>query len=274
MLLATALLALLPADAPVSGSHPPLPFRPAQHAPYTIFNPKPRDEMRPISADRPDTTESAITVDPGHYQFEISFGEWSRERSRDAYIALQTNAKVGLTESVDFQILFNSYEFDDEPEGPDDEGFSDIQARLKVNLWGNDGGDSALAFFPYVKLPTGTGVSNDEVEGGLIIPFAAALTESIDLGLMAQFDAVYDEVVDDHNFEFLHTAAVGLPVAGDVATFLEYVGVAAEDDYQAGVNVGFTLQPTLDLIFDAGLRVGLSDDVDDLGAFFGATVRY
>ena len=46
---------------------------------YTLFSPTPRDMMRELAADRPDTTESPFTVDAGHYQFELSFAEWRKE---------------------------------------------------------------------------------------------------------------------------------------------------------------------------------------------------
>ena len=46
---------------------------------------------------------------------------------------------------------------------------------------------------PFVKIPTGTAVSNYEWEGGLIVPWSTTLTETIGLGLMAEFDYVYNE---------------------------------------------------------------------------------
>ncbi|MEM6675474.1 MAG: transporter [Planctomycetota bacterium] len=242
--------------------------------PYSLFNPSPRDRLRPLSADRPDTTESAITVDAGHYQFEVSLGDWARERREDVFIALQMNAKVGLTESIDLQLVFDSYVLEDSPDGEDGEGFGDFLIRTKLNVWGNDGGPSAFAFFPYIKIPTGSDVSNDELEGGLILPYARSLTDTLDLGLMAQFDAVYDEEEDDHDLEFLHTAVLGAPIAGDWGAFYEYVGIAAEDDYTASFNVGITNQPTPNLLLDAGVRVGITDDADDLGIFLGFTARY
>lgn len=39
---------------------------------YHLFNPTPQELMREMSTDRPDKTESAYTVDAGHYQIEMS----------------------------------------------------------------------------------------------------------------------------------------------------------------------------------------------------------
>ena len=80
------------------------------------------------------------------------------------------------------------------------DGFGDdTQIRLKINLWGNDGpqpgfGDTALAIMPFVKFPTGSGdLTNDHVEGGVILPLAVALPDEFGLGLMAEVDVVYNE---------------------------------------------------------------------------------
>ena len=37
------------------------------------------DDLRPLSTDRPDTTESAYTVDAGHFQFEMEMAAFTRD---------------------------------------------------------------------------------------------------------------------------------------------------------------------------------------------------
>ena len=38
--------------------------------PYNLFHPVPKNEMKEMATDRPDVTESAYTVAPGHFQIE------------------------------------------------------------------------------------------------------------------------------------------------------------------------------------------------------------
>jgi hypothetical protein len=45
---------------------------------YSLFNPIPKDQMRPFSIDRPDVTESPISVDAGHFQFEGDLYRWKK----------------------------------------------------------------------------------------------------------------------------------------------------------------------------------------------------
>ncbi len=56
--------------------HAPGPAEAEQPAPdksqYSLFNPTPRELWRPLSADRPDFTESPYTVDASAVQLEMS----------------------------------------------------------------------------------------------------------------------------------------------------------------------------------------------------------
>jgi hypothetical protein len=258
---------------------------------YTLVNPTPRGLMREMSTDRPDLTESPYTVDAGHVQFELSFFDYAHNdddgvRSESLAI-LPSNVKLGLLNNVDVQFVFTPYVREEIDGGEADdvtEGFSDdTQVRLKVNLWGNDGpapgrGDTALAIMPFVKFPTGSGdLSNDHVEGGVIVPLAIALPGDFGLGLMGEIDFVYDEADDDYGVAFVHTATIGHDIVGDLAGYIEYVGIAPHDaggTYQAIASVGLTYAVTDDWVLDAGATFGLSDSADDFTVFLGTSFRF
>ena len=244
---------------------------------YSLFHPVPEDRMRPLASDRPDATESPITVDSGHLQFEVSVVDWTRDRGRDRFVGLQTNAKVGLTQSTDLQLVVDPYVVEDGAAGSRAEGFGDVTTRLKWNLWGNDGGDTSFALLPFATFPVGGEVGGEvggsEVQGGLALPFASSLGE-ISLGLMASFDAVYDEAEDRHELEVLHTAVAGFTLDASTGAYLEYAGTAGADAYLATVNMGLTRTLSPDLVLDVGARVGLSSAADDLGLFVGFTRRF
>lgn len=247
----------------------PIPTEPSSVAAHTLFHPTPRSEWRQLAPDRPDTTESPITVDAGAWVVEASYFDWRRDGGDDTYTVMATNVKVGLTDRVDLQTVFDAYTWEDAGA----EGFSDVTLRLKYNVWGNDGGKTAFALFPFVKIPTDTAISNGEVEGGLILPFSTDLAEGIGLGLMAEFDAVHDGV-DDYDLEFVHSAVLGFDVTDRLGLFTEYVGVAGPGDYEACFSSGVTFSVTADLVFDTGVQVGLNDAAEDIGLFGGFTKRF
>ncbi|RYD47256.1 MAG: hypothetical protein EOP83_28295, partial [Verrucomicrobiaceae bacterium] len=71
------------------------------------------EELRPLSTDRPDTTESAYTVDAGHFQFEMEAIAWTRDGDEDSVSLGELNAKYGLNSSTDLQVVIPFYTHED-----------------------------------------------------------------------------------------------------------------------------------------------------------------
>ena len=144
---------------------------------------------------------------------------------------------------------------EDGPGGGRLRGGGDVTTRLKWNLWGNDGGDTALALLPYATFPGGGDVGGSELQGGLAVPFSTSAGD-VSVGLMASFDAVYDDDADRHRLEVLHTAVAGFELAERTGAYLEYAGTAGPGDYRASVNLGLTRALSRDAVVDVGARVG------------------
>ncbi len=270
--------ALAQAGAPPTGS---------DKSEFTLFNPTPRDLWRPMSADRPDVTESPKTVDAGAVQLEISFFEYLHDshntsaETADSLLLAFTNVKVGLLNNVDLQIVFAPYVRDETR--PDagtatvGEGFSDVVVRLKINFWGNDQGDTALGILPFIKIPTGTSVSNGRVEAGIALPFGWDISEKVGLGVMPQLDLVYNEATGTHDIGLLFSTVLGFEIWGPVAGYVEYVGIAffnGGDDHESLLSFGGTYEVTPNAVLDVGARVGLNRSANDLAVFTGITLRF
>ncbi len=75
-------------------------------------------ELRELTTDRPDQTESPSSVDKGHFQVEMDFFTMSSDRTREAgrdlrttsYGVMPVNFKYGLTDNSDIQVIFDSYQ--------------------------------------------------------------------------------------------------------------------------------------------------------------------
>ncbi len=222
--------------------------------------------LRELSADRPDVTESPISVDAGHVQIESSLLEWTRDGGSDGVSLLPTNLKLGLSARSDVQFLFAPQAWENR-DGPD--GFSDPVVRYKRNLWGNDGGKTALGIMPFVKIPGGSDLSTGDPDAGIIVPFCVDLTDRAALGLMAEVDWI-----DAEGLEFLHTASVAIDLGADWGMYLEYAGILLEGGYLAMASTGLTYLVNPDLQLDAGLRAGLTGEADDSTLFTGFTIRF
>lgn len=259
----------------------------ADKSQYTLFNPTPRELMREMSTDRPDLTESPYTVDAGHFQIEMDVLNyaWDDEGGvrTESFGFATMNLKAGLCNRTDLQIVLEPYNYvriRDRAAGTRDRlnGFGDITTRMKVNLWGNDGGPTALALMPFVKLPTNQDdLGNDAVEGGLIIPFAAELPARWGMGAMTEVDFIEDADGSGHHAEFINTLTFGHDIVGNLAGYIEFFSLVSTDDkspWIGSVNFGCTYGLTEDIQLDAGINIGVTSSADDLNPFCGISWRF
>ena len=254
-----------------------------QKSQFHLFNPTPHNLMREMATDRPDTTESPYTVDAGHLQIEFSFIDYTRDADTDAFSVISTNVRIGLLNNLEFAIVFEPYvhveSIDEANHATDsDSGFGNLQLRAKLNLWGNDSGRTALAIMPVVTLPTASrSLSQDHAEPGLIVPFAIVIDDHWSLGLMAEFDVVYDELRATYDLEFLHTVALGRDIVKDLGGYVEFIGVASgapDPDYAASLGLGLTYSLSSNLQLDAGINIGLNQAADEFNPFIGMSMRF
>ena len=256
---------------------------------HHLLNPTPTVMMRKISTDRPDKTESPYTVDAGHYQLEIHAFDYAynHDDPQESTTQVETvtvmpmNLKAGLLNSVDLQLVggsFVSERTQEDGEVKTKNGFGDLQTRLKINLWGNDSGPTALAVMPFVKFPTnGANLGNDAVEGGVIIPLAVALPNEWGMGVMTEFDVSQNAADKDYHIEFINTITFSHAIVGDLSGYLEFFSkVNKEDDvpWVGTVDTGLTYALTKDVQLDVGMNIGVTRSADDLNPFCGLSIRY
>ena len=244
---------------------------------HTLWNPTPRSEWRAMSADRPDFTESPYTVDAGAFQLEMSFVDYSQTDDAESTALAPINFKVGLRHDMDIQFVMDPFVISDDGDQKID-GVGDTQIRLKMNLWGNDSEGDAFAFMPYVQIPTSTnGIGGDEIEGGLIFPYATTLSETVGLGLMFETDFVHNETEDNYDVEYVGTGVFGFEITDVLGTYVEGIGILrpdADEDFTSILGVGVTYEVATDTVLDAGCNFGLEGDADDFNFFTGISIRY
>ncbi len=237
--------------------------------------------VRALSADRPDSTESPLTVPRGMWQIESSFFSLTKDDTGgtdfESWVLGETNVKFGTTSQSDLQLVLQPYVHERERTAmglAEAHGIGDVEVRFKWNLWGNDGGGAtAGGLLPYVKIPTGTDVSNHEWEGGLIVPFGWDLAENLGLGLQAEVAQNFDAGVG-HYWALSYTAVLGVSITEQLGAFIEYVGTVSELPYESLASAGVTFQVNENLQFDAGGLLGLNNPSEDFTLFSGVTFRF
>ncbi len=257
---------------------------------YSLFNPTPTDHMRSFNTDRPTKANVPWTVDAGHYQVESDTVFFTHDHDNAARITQRSwntpdpIVKVGLTDRVQLDLLFsglyNRTELTDRRTGTRRrlEGFGDVSLRTKVNLWGNEGGTTAFAVMPYVKLPTNTGhIGNNQVEEGVTAPFAISAPLDLTVIVMPSFDDLKNANDHGRHAHFSQLINVNRTIIENVTGFVEFY---ADESGSRGPANFYTLDFGLAWQFapnwqiDAGTYVGLNRAAPDLQAYVGVAHRF
>jgi hypothetical protein len=196
---------------------------------YSLFTPVPKDKMKEMQLDRPDVTESAYSVEAGHFQVESDLFKMVRNKSDDlshtemAYNV--ANLKLGLTEKLDIQFVVATFVSKKTKEINSDKiihkasGFDDITLRLKYNIWGNEGGKTALGALPYVSFPTSTIDDNDH-QFGVIFPFALELNKGWNFGTQVGINFLKEDKIR-YTSEFIYSFNFGKSITEKCIAFTE-----------------------------------------------------
>lgn len=243
---------------------------------------------RPLTTDRPDSTESPFTVEPGRVQLEVSAAQWTRDRHTPERDGVRTetwevaplNVRVGLTAASEVQFVHDGFVHNEVRAAGIGlkervRGAGDLTIRYKHNLRGNDDGSSAWALMPYVKLPTAARrIGNDAWEGGVIVPFAADLGGEWGFGAMTEIAVVRKDDDSGHRLGWLNTATVSRGLSERLGVFFEVTWWVGEGAPAGTFNLGGTYALNDDLQFDLGANLGLTRAADDLVVFVGVSRRY
>ncbi len=253
---------------------------------YSLLSPTPDEQLRDLATDRPDKTESAYTLDAGHFMHETDIVNYTINQDggirEESLFFLAPNLKVGLTNDTDLQVIYQPYRYKRDRvvatrETHREVGGGDLVVRLKTNVWGNDGGDTAGAVMPYVVLPVGDRApgGNEGVEGGLILPFAASITEDWGLGLMTQLDILRGAEHGVYYAQWVNSASVSRSLFGPVSGYAEiFIATSHQQDPVITADSGLTWMVGANTQLDAGINIGVTEEADDLNPFVGVSQRF
>jgi len=242
-------------------------------------------QMRELSTDRPDKTESPFTVPKGRWQLEAdAFSFRLDEHGTDAAVARTTgwsvaavNLKLGITERFDLQFVLPAWSEQEQKftDGHRERarGWSDLTIRAKLNLFGNDSGGMAMALMPFLSLPTAGGAfGSDSVEAGLIVPFAMELGGGWGLGAMLQGDLRRED--RRPTFAGIASVTVSHDITERLGGYLEWWNEWTRPGWTSTFDAGLTFRITPNVQLDAGANLGLTRSADDLVVFTGISIRF
>lgn|SRR5208337_1609433 len=255
---------------------------------YWLLDPTPEDELRSFSTDRPPKANVPFTVDAGHFQYETDLVNFTHQQTgpawADTLLAPNPTFKVGPTNDADFEVniapFVSVHTFNAATRmGRDISGTGDLFTRLKVNLWGNDGGNSAFALIPYVKFPTApAGIGNGAVEGGVIAPLSLSLPDKFTLLFNWEADALRDNEGPGYHSNFAALVNLSRPIVKDVTFDVELWSDFDNDpakstrQYSFDTAITWIIKPNLQA--DLGVNIGLNSATPAIQPYVGLSQRF
>lgn len=229
--------------------------------------------MRGFETDRPDLTESAYTVDAGHFQFETDlfitehYSANELKTIQNSYNVF--NVKLGLTNGLDIQLVAES--FVDESATGTNSSFGMITIRAKQNIWGNDQGKTALAILPFVNIPT---LSSQKITGGLVLPLGMSLPNDWGFGTQFETDFVDNQTGNGYHLNISGSATFAHSLVRNLDFFIETL-VSRENELKNTeyfLNGGLVLKVSENVKLDTGFNYGLKDSSPNI-YFVGLSFR-
>jgi opacity protein-like surface antigen len=290
----SALTALLEVAALAADLSNPDPLDKSQ---YNFFNPTPCDLMRPINSDQFDGVLDAHTLDAGHFQVDGSLVNYYEYTRQYYYVGLSYHFaeeeyswaprfRVGLLDNVELEVNpgfsirsenyngayfspYVPYAFDYTTHTS---GFNSVGLGPKINLWGNDDSPTALAFHPYVSIPTSGGI----VLGGADVAFGWQMPRGLYLKLDAEIYAT-GNANRTYYGGFYNSVSLHKTVCSKVEAYWYMDSTVTSDSsstWYGYTGFGAIYNLSTDLELFGGIGFGLNSGAFDYNPRFGVVARF
>lgn len=261
-----------------------------KHAEPTIAS-SAAQELGPLVSDRPDVTESAETIPPGHVQLEggytFTYDREGGDRVRE-HAAPELLLRWGLVENVELRFGWDGYLWSDESVIGESrsrrltrfentsEDAADIALGAKAEFTEGDAMWPRLAGLFTVSVPSGGGgATSGDVDPEFKLLWSRDLKDKV--GISGNFGMA--SVTEDGRRFAQGSASLSLSFAMDdrLGLYVEYFGLypdEKESDASHSANGGLTYRVTDDFQIDARLGAGLNEQADDFFAGVGFAWRF
>jgi hypothetical protein len=213
-----------------------------------------------IITDRPDQTESAVSVGDRNLQIEsgllLGFEEDNGQRLQQI-LAPTTLFRYGITDVIELRLVhqFETLKYNDKRTV----GISDFEIGTKIKLLKSEKRNTEMAFLTHLILPTGSkDLSSDKFGTVNKWSIAHAINENVDLGYNIGYN-YFGEGTGD----LTYSAALGIGVNEKVGVYIETYGDIIEfKKLAASFDTGFTYLANDNLQFDFSFGMGINHQMN------------
>jgi len=242
------------------------------------------DLDEPLVTDRPDFTESSVTVGRGVAQIEFGY---TYTYNNDAGESIRSQSfgepllRYGIfAEWLEFRIGLSPVEGRTTAAGISNStgGTEDLYTGFKIALTPQEGILPEMALIPQMNLPTGSDAfTSDSVEPGVNWIYSWEINDLISTAGSTQGNRRIDETGEAY-LEMIQSWAVAFGLTDDVGAYTEWFGVVPSGADIARTehyfNGGFTYLISNNMQFDIRAGTGLNDAADDYFIGTGLSIRF
>ena len=236
-------------------------------------------EYPPLVTDRPDQTESSVTVPAGSFQVESGFvyeRDYNTLIESDGYHYATTLLRYGLHKNLELRFGMAYQEIRSRTLATDEleslTGLSPVNLGVKISVMKEKGWRPEMAFLTGITLP-GTGLGAYSVSSfapSLRFAFSHTLTDRFSLGynLGAEWDGENPDALG------IYTLVLGIGATERLGLFIEVYGAFPENgpaDHRFDTGLTFLVADNFQLDMSGGL--GLNKEAPDGFFNFGFSWR-
>jgi hypothetical protein len=245
----------------------------------------------PIETDRPDLTDSPITIPYGHIQLESGYAytrDHDSDQSSNDHTLPQYLLRVGLVKDLELRVGWEGFSFTEETtvERDDDghkgrrtvhqDGGSDLYLGSKIHLIDQAGWVPDFALIPGMTVPTGAA---DKTSGDVDPEIVLAGSHDVGEKWTVSSNVVLASLTDPAG-RFLQTTAtfdVGYKINSWLQTYAEYAAFCpntrgSDAAHYLGSGLDFTVTNNLHL--DWSVSTGLNEEAADFSTGVGLGFRF
>jgi hypothetical protein len=217
-----------------------------------------------IVTDRPDQTESSLTVPHKSFQIEagVLFGDLNNESQR-LYLIPTTLFRYGLTKGIELRLGENLVNYISESSYDSKFGFSDLELGAKFQILNREDVNTKIAFLSHVVLPTGSEGLSTEKYGTI-----NKLAISHELNSFASFG--YNVGYDYFGYSkgiLTYSLALGAAFNDKLGAYLEFYGQWRDfDNFIINFDAGITYLLQENLQLDFSFALGLNQRMNYFAA--------
>lgn len=239
-------------------------------------------QTNPIVTDRPGFSTGAYTVKPGRFNIEFGYQYSFNNHNVDTstHTAPLSNLRVGITEKIEFDLLWDGWNIDDQEDSSPETSVADVSVGGKYRIIEAD--QFNLTALGLLSLPAGSSPSTSgHVDPRLGLLWDYSLSDKV--SVFGNVIANTDVTKGDRNYTIQPIVGLSFSHTSRLGTYLEYNsdiplhrGALSEpgaSSVQNTIDGGVTYLLTDDIQLDISAGFGLDNEVDDFVGT-GISIRF